>query len=71
MGYSKATRLFQIFCSVFYFRNLSPNKLYALFSALEEESYTAGQPIVHQGEICEKFYIIENGEVSEFLLMIF
>ena len=35
-GYAYASRLFRYFCSVFYFRNLTPPLLYDMFSRCEE-----------------------------------
>eukprot|EP01103_Thecamoeba_quadrilineata_P012174 TRINITY_DN3074_c0_g1_i1.p1 TRINITY_DN3074_c0_g1~~TRINITY_DN3074_c0_g1_i1.p1 ORF type:complete len:788 (-),score=160.94 TRINITY_DN3074_c0_g1_i1:824-3187(-) len=63
-GFSKASRVFQTFCSVFYFRKLTPPKLNELFSSLEELHVLEGATIIHQGQVADKFYLIESGQVD-------
>jgi CRP-like cAMP-binding protein len=63
-GYFRATRRFQILCDTFYFRNLSPAKLFELFCAMEDVLVSAGTTIFRAGDESGPFYLIESGLVE-------
>ncbi|KAL6066497.1 cAMP/cGMP-dependent 3',5'-cyclic-AMP/GMP phosphodiesterase [Balamuthia mandrillaris] len=63
-GYAKATRLFKMFCDIWYFRNISPNRMSRMFSACTQEAIKAGEVIVKAGEESDTFFLIEQGKVN-------
>jgi CRP-like cAMP-binding protein len=46
------------------FAELPPNLLGELASSLREEHHTAGAPIVKEGEVGDRLYLIERGHVE-------
>ncbi len=63
-GFSKAARLFRMFCNVFYFRTLPPAKLHELFAVCEEVVFMPGDVIIRAGQEADTFYLIDCGQVE-------
>eukprot|EP01102_Stenamoeba_stenopodia_P008848 TRINITY_DN2592_c0_g1_i6.p1 TRINITY_DN2592_c0_g1~~TRINITY_DN2592_c0_g1_i6.p1 ORF type:complete len:650 (-),score=125.75 TRINITY_DN2592_c0_g1_i6:80-2029(-) len=63
-GYAKALKVFQMVCDVFYFRNISPSRLYLIIMSLHQQTYQSGEMIIKQGDVGDAFFIIESGEVE-------
>jgi len=49
---------------VFYFRNISPSRIYSILLSLQERRYQAGEVIIKQGDVGDAFFIIESGKIS-------
>eukprot|EP01104_Vermistella_antarctica_P012588 TRINITY_DN3678_c0_g1_i1.p1 TRINITY_DN3678_c0_g1~~TRINITY_DN3678_c0_g1_i1.p1 ORF type:complete len:1033 (+),score=246.66 TRINITY_DN3678_c0_g1_i1:239-3337(+) len=65
-SYTRAVRRMKLLASVFYFRRLTPSRITELFETTATVKVPAGVTLMKEGEVTNKFYVIESGQVNVF-----